>query len=63
MDGRFVLNISFAPVIIEAYRRSTAKPLNVHLMIDEPEHYLEAFANAGANHLLIHAESSATIQW
>jgi ribulose-phosphate 3-epimerase len=60
MDGRFVPNISFGPVIVEAVRRYTRKPLNVHLMIVEPERYLTAFAKAGADHLLIHAEPSAT---
>src|SRR5262249_13571992 len=44
-----------------AIRRSTAKPLNVHLMIVEPERYLEAFAKAGADHLLIQAEPGSTI--
>lgn len=61
MDGRFVPNISFGPVIVEAVRRSTAKPLNVHLMIVEPERYLADFAKAGADHLLIQAEPSSTI--
>jgi ribulose-phosphate 3-epimerase len=57
MDGRFVPNISFGPVIVEAVRRYTRKPLNVHLMIEQPERYLEAFAMAGADHLVIHEES------
>lgn len=61
MDGRFVPNISFGPVVVEAVRRSTEKPLNVHLMIVEPEHYLADFARAGADHLLIQAEPSSTI--
>jgi ribulose-phosphate 3-epimerase len=60
MDGRFVPNITFGPVIVEAVRRHTKRPLNVHLMIVEPERYLEAFAEAGADHLLVPAESSAT---
>jgi len=60
MDGRFVPNITFGPVIVEAVRRHTRKPLNVHLMIVEPKHYLAAFAKAGADHLLVHAEPSAT---
>ena len=42
MDGRFVPNITIGPVVLEAIRRSTAKPLNVHLMIVEPERYLAA---------------------
>jgi ribulose-phosphate 3-epimerase len=61
MDGRFVPNITFGPVIVEAVRRYTQKPLNVHLMIVEPERYLAAFAKAGADHLLVPAEPSATI--
>jgi ribulose-phosphate 3-epimerase len=61
MDGRFVPNISFGPAIVEAVRRSTAKPLNVHLMIVEPERYVADFAKAGADHLLVHAEPSSTI--
>ncbi len=60
MDGRFVPNISFGPAIVNAVRRSTAKPLNVHLMIVEPERYLEDFADAGADHLLIHVEPTST---
>jgi ribulose-phosphate 3-epimerase len=61
MDGRFVPNISFGPAIVDAVRRSTAKPLNVHLMIVEPERYVDDFARAGADHLLIQAEPSSTI--
>jgi ribulose-phosphate 3-epimerase len=61
MDGRFVPNITIGPVVVEAIRRSTAKPLNVHLMMVEPERYLSAFANAGADHLLIHAELGSTM--
>jgi ribulose-phosphate 3-epimerase len=60
MDGRFVPNITIGPVVLEAIRRSTAKPLNIHLMIVEPERYLGAFAQAGADHLLIQAEPSST---
>ncbi len=61
MDGRFVPAITIGPVVVEAMRRSTQKPLNVHLMIVEPEHYLTDFAKAGADHLLVQAEPSATI--
>ena len=61
MDGRFVPNITIGPVVVEAVRRCTQKPLNVHLMIVEPERYLAAFAKAGADHLLVQAEPSATI--
>jgi ribulose-phosphate 3-epimerase len=61
MDGRFVPEISFGPSIVEAARRATRKPLNVHLMILEPERHIEAFARAGADHILVQAEPSATI--
>jgi ribulose-phosphate 3-epimerase len=61
MDGRFVPNITIGPVVVEAVRRATRKPLNVHLMIVEPERYLAAFAAAGADHLLVHAEPAATV--
>ena len=61
MDGRFVPNISFGPAIVNAVRRSTAKPVNVHLMIVEPERYLDVFASAGADHLLVQAEPSSTV--
>jgi ribulose-phosphate 3-epimerase len=61
MDGRFAPNISFGPAIVNAVRRSTAKPLNVHLMIVEPERHLSDFAEAGADHLLVQVEPSSTI--
>jgi ribulose-phosphate 3-epimerase len=61
MDGRFVPNISFGPAIVSAVRRCTAKPLNVHLMIVDPERYLVDFAEAGADHILVPAEPSATV--
>jgi ribulose-phosphate 3-epimerase len=61
MDGGFVPNISFGPAIVNAVRRSTAKPLNVHLMIVEPERHLSDFAEAGADHLLVQVEPSSTI--
>jgi len=61
MDGRFVPNISIGPIVVEAVRRATAKPLNVHLMIVEPERYLDDFVRAGADHILVHAEPTSTI--
>ena len=61
MDGRFVPNLTLGPVIVEAVRRATKKPLDVHLMVVEPERLVEAFAEAGADHLLVHCEASATI--
>ncbi|TMJ46328.1 MAG: ribulose-phosphate 3-epimerase [Alphaproteobacteria bacterium] len=60
MDGRYVPNITIGPVVIEAVRKA-AKPVDVHLMIVEPERYLEDFARAGADHLLVHCEPSSTI--
>jgi ribulose-phosphate 3-epimerase len=61
MDGRFVPNLTLGPVVLEAVRRATAKPLNVHLMVVEPERLLDDFVRAGADHLLIQAEPSSTI--
>jgi ribulose-phosphate 3-epimerase len=56
MDGHFVPNISFGFPVIEAIRRSTRLPLDVHLMISEPDRYLERFRKAGANLITIHVE-------
>jgi ribulose-phosphate 3-epimerase len=55
MDGLYVPNITFGPLIVEAIRPMTAKPLNVHLMIVEPERYIADFARAGADHILVQA--------
>jgi len=57
MDGRFVPNITFGPDIVAACRRVTSLPLDVHLMIVEPERHLKAFADAGANYLTVHYET------
>ncbi|MGB3778009.1 MAG: ribulose-phosphate 3-epimerase [Tunicatimonas sp.] len=57
MDGRFVPNISFGLPVCEAIRRHATKPLDVHLMIEQPERYLEAFRDAGAAHLTVHYEA------
>jgi len=61
MDGRYVPNITIGPVVVEAVRKATAKPVDVHLMIVEPERYLEDFARAGADHLLVHCEPTSTV--
>ncbi len=61
MDGRFVPNLTIGPVVVEAIRRATPKPLNVHLMMVEPERYLEDFARAGADHILVHGEPASTV--
>ncbi|HET7010503.1 MAG TPA: ribulose-phosphate 3-epimerase [Anaerolineales bacterium] len=57
MDGHFVPAITTGPVVVEACRRSTRKPLDVHLMVDDPDTMLEAFAEAGANGLTVHVEA------
>jgi ribulose-phosphate 3-epimerase len=57
MDGHFVPNITFGPVIVESLRRVTPLPLDVHLMIAQPERYLADFARAGANRLTVHVEA------
>ena len=57
MDGQFVPNISFGMPVIEAVRKVTDKPLDVHLMIEEPIRYLQEFKDAGADIITVHAES------
>src|SRR5260370_39284613 len=61
MDGRFVPNLTIGPVVVEAVRRVATKPLDVHLMIVEPERYLDAFSRAGADHIMVHCEPSSTV--
>lgn len=57
MDGRFVPNLTIGPVVVEAARRSTRLPLDVHLMMVEPERYLQDFVRAGADILTVHVET------
>jgi ribulose-phosphate 3-epimerase len=57
MDGHFVPNLTMGPFLVQAYKRATTLPLDVHLMIEHPERYLEAFAKAGAAHLTVHVET------
>lgn len=57
MDGHFVPNITMGPFIVEACRRVTQLPLDVHLMIEKPEEHLKSFANAGATVLTVHVET------
>lgn len=57
MDGHFVPNITIGPLIVEAIRPITKLPLDVHLMIENPDQYIEAFANAGADYLTVHVEA------
>ena len=58
MDGRFVPNLTIGPPVVAALRRVTGLPLDVHLMIVEPERYLRAFAEAGADWLTVHPEAT-----
>ncbi len=58
MDGRFVPNITVGPVVVEAVRAVTRLPIDAHLMIVEPERYVDAFAKAGADLVSVHAEVS-----
>lgn len=58
MDGHFVPNITFGPMVVKAVRSLTPMPLDVHLMIAPPEPYLEAFARAGADRLTVHVEAT-----
>ena len=58
MDGRFVPNLTIGPLVVKAVRSVTKLPLDVHLMIVEPERYLRAFADAGADIITVHAEAT-----
>jgi ribulose-phosphate 3-epimerase len=57
MDGRFVPNITIGPVVVAALRKATALPLDVHLMIEDPDRYVDAFARAGADSIGVHVEA------
>ncbi|NET34189.1 MAG: ribulose-phosphate 3-epimerase [Cyanothece sp. SIO1E1] len=57
MDGHFVPNISFGPMIVEAIKRKAERPLDVHLMISQPERYIERFRDAGADVITVHYEA------
>ena len=61
MDGHFVPNLSMGPVVVRWLRPVTRLPLEVHLMVEEPDRFLEAFAKAGADHLLVHQESEGDL--
>jgi ribulose-phosphate 3-epimerase len=58
MDGHFVPNITIGPLIVEAVRRVTSLPIDVHLMIEDPDNYIPAFAKAGASSISVHVEAS-----
>lgn len=62
MDGRFVPNMTFGPDIVRAVRRATTLPVDVHLMVVEPERIVDAFADAGADSISVHAEASPHLQ-
>jgi len=62
MDGRFVPNITFGEKVIAAARKSTSLPLDVHMMVEEPEKYFDAFAGAGATGMTIHVEAAPHLQ-
>ena len=57
MDGHFVPNLTMGPFLVQAYKRATKLPVDVHLMIEQPQRYLDAFAKAGAAHLTVHVET------
>ncbi len=57
MDGRFVPNLTIGPVVVAALRKATALPLDVHLMIEDPDRYIEDFAKAGADLIGVHVEA------
>jgi ribulose-phosphate 3-epimerase len=61
MDGHFVPNLTMGPFIVAACRRVTAMPLDVHLMVESPERLADAFARAGASHLIVHVETCSEI--
>jgi len=58
MDGHFVPNITMGPAIIAALRKTTKLPFDVHLMIKNPDNYIEAFAAAGADYITVHVEAA-----
>jgi ribulose-phosphate 3-epimerase len=62
MDGRFVPNITFGEKMISAVRSLTSLPLDVHMMVEEPERYFESFVDAGATGLTIHVEAAPHLQ-
>ena len=62
MDGHFVPNISIGIPVVESLRKATRLPLDVHLMIEAPERYIDAFADAGADSLIVHQEGNHHLQ-
>lgn len=62
MDGHFVPNITIGPIVVEAARRVTSLPLDVHLMIENADQYVEDFIKAGSDYLVVHAEACQHLQ-
>lgn len=62
MDGRYVPNITFGPVMVRACRRATTLPVDAHLMVEDAEPYLDAFAEAGATSISVHVEAVRHLQ-
>jgi ribulose-phosphate 3-epimerase len=62
MDGHFVPNLSIGPPVIESIRKRTRLPLDVHLMIEEPERWVETYVKAGADYVTVHVEASAHLE-
>ncbi len=58
MDGQFVPNLTFGPLVVEAIRKTTKLPLDVHLMIQKPDNLISEFINAGANYITVHQEDN-----
>jgi ribulose-phosphate 3-epimerase len=61
MDGHFVPNLSMGPAVVKSLRRVTRLPLEVHLMVEAPDRFLDAFADAGADAMIVHVENGATL--
>src|SRR3982751_4118798 len=61
MDGHFVPNLTMGPPVVKSLRRVTKLPLEVHLMIEQPDLFLDAFAQAGADSLLVHVENAVNL--
>jgi ribulose-phosphate 3-epimerase len=62
MDGHFVPNLTIGAPVVKSLRKNTKLPLDVHLMISDPDRYLEDFADAGSNHVYVHAEACTHLQ-
>ncbi len=62
MDGHFVPNLTFGPVILEAFRRNSDRFMDVHLMVDDPDYFADVFAKAGADSIVFHYEAYNDIQ-